>query len=296
MCLIIHKPAGVQIPLWIIESAAEYNPDGVGIMARDKAQRWLSIGNAKVAARLDALTNVEAAVHFRWATHGNVTTDNVHPFRLNNGGYLMHNGVLSKYAPLTKLNSHVSDSRMFVKKFVNPMIREYGNVHRMQMDAEVVGSAILTMMHGKFARFGSGWVEYDGAWYSNEYAWDCPLAYAYSASTSVATTMAAPYSNSMGQPMNTTPSWSTYSQQGAYFLTPDEHDKMLSTVIIYQDFIDVGQWADGTTDDDTLYAELFEGTLSMTEFLDNITDLTLCLFYEQLESQFSTIKPMAAIC
>lgn len=104
MCLIIHKPAGVEIPGELIRSAWEDNPDGAGIMymaANGPVIHKIMPGDCADPARyietmLAGLPDKELGVHFRWKTHGPITRENTHPFQLPGaGGYLMHNGVIS---------------------------------------------------------------------------------------------------------------------------------------------------------------------------------------------------------
>ena len=68
MCLIIHKPIGATIEKWVIDSAKEYNADGIGIMSAGKVERFLKIKTNKVYDKINKLDN--AAIHFRMATHG----------------------------------------------------------------------------------------------------------------------------------------------------------------------------------------------------------------------------------
>lgn len=193
MCLIIHKPAGQLVPLESIKSAMAHNPDGVGIMAEGKAQRWLKLKPSKVKRRLDRLQDIEAAVHFRWATHGKVTVENCHPYQTHDGGFLMHNGVMSKYKPahplaktggvymVKRLSEDVSDTREFIRLFVDPMLEKSGGVLDLEaVKSEAIGQQLLFMSpQGCFTRTGSAWQEHEGCHYSNIYAWDNDYQYSY---------------------------------------------------------------------------------------------------------------------
>ena len=97
MCLIIHQPAGATTPAALLRSAAEYDPDGFGFMGfdrRGRAQVERSSGPdvalAERLAREHAGRN--CAFHFRRRTRGSSLAENLHPFKLAPGLYLMHNG------------------------------------------------------------------------------------------------------------------------------------------------------------------------------------------------------------
>ena len=174
MCLIIEKPAGIDVPAWIVESALAHNEDGVGIMTAGRAERFLKIAPEKLVARINSL-QTDAAIHFRMATHGTITTDNVHPFKVKGGSYLMHNGILSKYAPSKGTAEPVSDTRIFVERFVNPMVEKHGKVLPDAIAKEATGQAILTMDRtGELIRIGTSWIKYQELHFSNTYAWDAP--------------------------------------------------------------------------------------------------------------------------
>lgn len=179
MCLIVQIPKGKKLDRWIIDSAAMYNPDGAGIMHSGQAEKWVNIKNGTLQSKLDELIDVDRAVHFRWATHGDVNHKNVHPFPIKNHGYLMHNGILSDYIP-NKFDKRrdMSDTRVFIRDFVNPMINFYGSVPKARLMDEIGGNAILLMdKAGNINRYGEGWVQHNGCWFSNEYAWDAPGKY-----------------------------------------------------------------------------------------------------------------------
>jgi len=171
MCLIIHKPKGETIEKWIIDSAKEYNPDGIGIMSGGKVCRSMKIKTAKVYDKINSLDN--AAIHFRMATHGTTDIKNCHPFKLNGDTFLMHNGIMSKYNP--PKDSNDSDTATFVKEYCNPDIAINGKLNLRFFEEAIRGQAIALMhKRGRITRHGSGWNTYAGCIFSNQYAWDSP--------------------------------------------------------------------------------------------------------------------------
>lgn len=98
MCLIVHRPAGSEIPGEYIENAMDNNPHGWGLMYADGGKIHVQKGflAAKLADALSVLGKRELFLHFRWATHGPKNEDNCHPFVVADGQYaVMHNGMIA---------------------------------------------------------------------------------------------------------------------------------------------------------------------------------------------------------
>ena len=171
MCLIVVKPVGVDIPDFVIESAAEYNADGFGIMYEGTAKRWKHRTVPQIKKLLKPLTDKNVAVHFRMATDGRISAKNAHPFKLSNQAYLMHNGILTKYR--TDKSAADSDTARFVKTFCNPLIAKHGSIPRKQLEHEITGNAIAIMQKdGVIKTYGHSWVNRYSCDFSNTYAWD----------------------------------------------------------------------------------------------------------------------------
>lgn len=176
MCLIIIKPAGKEIPPHVIESARTYNPDGFGIMSGGVAKRWKHRTVPQIRALLEKHQDKDAALHFRMATDGKVSVANSHPFKLRNGSYLMHNGILSAYR--TDKGAAKSDTRLFIETFANPVIAKHGSIPKKKLEKEIVGNAMAIMARdGVISTYGNTWPEHYGLRFSNEYAWDAPYDY-----------------------------------------------------------------------------------------------------------------------
>lgn len=100
MCLIAYVPDGRELDADVYASAFADNEDGIGIMSRLGVVKFLGKKMLKKAKRYIrtqlAPGQVEYAIHFRFATHGDVNLANTHPFVLPTGkDYMMHNGVIS---------------------------------------------------------------------------------------------------------------------------------------------------------------------------------------------------------
>lgn len=97
MCLAVYKPSGT-LPDW--EAYAEgfrSNSHGAGFAVVDGGSVHIHKGFFTFDAFREAFqpfANLQAAVHFRLATHGNKDKDNCHPFLVTDGLSLIHNGIL----------------------------------------------------------------------------------------------------------------------------------------------------------------------------------------------------------
>lgn len=130
MCLIAYRRAnaGITIAMESLRTARGVNPDGWGIMWSDGSrlhikkgfdESWEEVWNAIPG-------NYPSAIHFRYATGGGVSRDNLHPFLVLSGKGkrkdnratmalgLMHNGILP-YA-VAKASDNKSDTNNFVSE------------------------------------------------------------------------------------------------------------------------------------------------------------------------------------
>lgn len=130
MCLIIHKPAGLRIPAALLHAAAELNADGWGLMGFDPQGRLLLERHATIdperlleteAAHVDS----EFALHLRRQTRGSSGLDNVHPFRIVDGLYPMHNGTLPITAASAKESPRRSDTWHFSAEVLRPLAQRH---------------------------------------------------------------------------------------------------------------------------------------------------------------------------
>ena len=124
MCLIIHKPRGVEIPADLLEAAVSLNRDGWGLMGFAASgellvERHAAVVLSEILAAERRHRDAEYVLHLRKRTRGAANADNAHPFKVLDGVYLMHNGTL-------KLESRVagmSDSWHFVTDILRPLAR-----------------------------------------------------------------------------------------------------------------------------------------------------------------------------
>ena len=286
MCLIIHKPKGQEIPQWVIESAQEYNPDGVGIMAEGDSRKFLSIKPEVVRDTVNGFD--DCAVHFRMATHGRVDKANVHPFKMRGGAYLMHNGILHAYAPKKGCKAKKSDSALFVQHFCNPMILKNGSIPKKALEAEIGSNAIAIMnKDGSIHRYGKGWNEYKGCFMSNEYAWDAPYSYSGFGRGSRYYTTAHRQVRQLG---NESISGYTYANDyGSTYgddMEESLEDMVRSHLEIYLDDLPLDDYSEIGYNDLMLMDQLADDTITRYTFIDLASNETLVNLYRYTIKHF----------
>ncbi len=128
MCVILQIEPNVKFPTDKLERACDINPDGYGIAYLDKGIQVIrSVAKndpKEVADHLQRLNDRRVFVHLRYATVGEVSLENSHPFVLLSHRKvgdiaMMHNGTLSAYSPKEK---GVSDTKIFADTFAGPAV------------------------------------------------------------------------------------------------------------------------------------------------------------------------------
>lgn len=140
MCVILYAPPKHDIKEEYLVNAFINNPDGAGIMHYNKqGQVIYQKGFMDIDSMLNYWRKTDGefprAVHCRIATSGVINKENCHPFPINydleamkcemavsNIGCLMHNGVLDDYTPKEGMKSKYSDSMIFNKCVIAPLV------------------------------------------------------------------------------------------------------------------------------------------------------------------------------
>jgi glutamine amidotransferase len=118
MCLLVLKLENTALPLDHARSAAHSNDDGFGLAYHDGTQ-WQVHRTLDVLEHLRVLPEAfgrRALVHYRMATHGRVSVDNVHPFLVGEPDdpqsfVVAHNGMFSSMPR----DAERSDTRLMVE-------------------------------------------------------------------------------------------------------------------------------------------------------------------------------------
>lgn len=126
MCVIVAMPPGVRPSKEILRNCYDNNPDGWGIMYNGPYNGSPAVWTIKEHSSFDRFweafeevpNDSTVGVHFRIRTHGPTNKDNCHPFEVNNGLWLMHNGVI----PVETPNKSYSDTWHFVEHNLKALI------------------------------------------------------------------------------------------------------------------------------------------------------------------------------
>lgn len=174
MCMMIYSPRGKAISGNLLRHINARNGDGIGVMANGMAVRFLGRTQG-----IDALTLVRAlaaakipyGLHFRWATHGDLSAANVHPFAIpQTDMYVMHNGVIG-WLPTDGTRS---DTAVYVQDFLSfaPGFEARDYWQGVETDIGEDGNKMLVMDGaGSFRILNEhlgDWI--DGVWYSQTYS------------------------------------------------------------------------------------------------------------------------------
>ena len=96
MCVILQRKPGQAIHPDVIEACYTTNPHGFGIAWFDGTKVRITKGVkslSEIQALVKGLANYLSLIHFRWATIGEKTKDNCHPFHVGvYGAAMVHNG------------------------------------------------------------------------------------------------------------------------------------------------------------------------------------------------------------
>jgi hypothetical protein len=123
MCLVIHKPRDVELPQTLLDSAADYNPHGYGLMAFGadgelQVKRSVQTHKRELRALYREFRDHECVIHLRYGTSGAVDGPNTHPHEITPRLYLAHNGTVN----LPRHEPSRSDTWHFVNDYLRPVL------------------------------------------------------------------------------------------------------------------------------------------------------------------------------
>lgn len=189
MCIIVIKPKNAEFPTEeTLESCWAANPDGAGLMwsrgdcvAIEKGfMRYEDFLKAYKRVKVEVGTDGACVLHFRIATHGEVSPECCHPFPLTGDLEAMrktksypkvgiaHNGIIEG----RRTDKRTSDTMDYIANFVYPISRLcddwWENKHASKLvDEGLDGSRMCVLLaDGSVKTFGNFIVE-GGCYYSN---------------------------------------------------------------------------------------------------------------------------------
>src|SRR3990167_5573961 len=140
MCLIVYKPKGVPFNFTHLREGFESNHDGAGVMFRSGQTIAVRRGFWEYDALEKFLKSYpqtpEMVVHFRWASHGKVNSQNCHPIpiaakvpsevKVNCLKAVAHNGIIHGISNTEVLDTGKSDTVLFTEQFLSkvPLTQE----------------------------------------------------------------------------------------------------------------------------------------------------------------------------
>lgn len=170
MCVIIAKNKGSRLPtITELKNCFTYNGDGAGFMYTDNNEviidkgymNWENFKNKydELCKKYNDFINKSLVIHCRITTDGSTNPKNCHPFALSdNIGKMQktkttatvgvaHNGIISDYRPKQTDKRDVSDTILFIEKYLAPIQKEFKEFYKNQ--AFLDGIELIT--NSKFA-------------------------------------------------------------------------------------------------------------------------------------------------
>jgi hypothetical protein len=167
-----------------MRSAFYKNDDGWGMMRLSRRKnpiikKGLGKGEAGfqefLAAYNKYFAKYECAIHFRWATCGEVSVEQSHPYEVTPGVWLMHNG----HFAIPMYDNSKSDTWHF-SEMLNGIVqagwlRDTAITHLLEEAMGGSGNRLVLMDSEGFQIFNAGaGLVIDGVWYSNNCMWNAP--------------------------------------------------------------------------------------------------------------------------
>lgn len=183
MCIIVVKPAGVEFPTWkTLKNCFDANPDGAGFMYNNGNgdvsiekgfMTWSAFRKAVKLLKRRITNDTNVVMHFRIATHGEVSRECCHPFPLSNkieklrmtetdcNVGIAHNGIIHG----RKTSKLKSDTMDYIQNFLHPLYKLnrgfYQNKASENIIEETIDGSRLAIIDGK------GSLKMYGRWYSD---------------------------------------------------------------------------------------------------------------------------------
>lgn len=181
MCVIVHQDEQAWIDKETARKLWTTNPDGGGFAFVDdngdlqitKAMAFQTFWSEFEQAR-SVHGKRDYLLHMRIATHGAISLDNVHPFKVDDHTVMAHNGIIHAVTDMLPKDNSVSDTRLFVEHLLPQL--EPGWLDKPfivdMVDTYIDWSKLMFIttdpaLENTVYRIGN-WVKYEGLYLSND--------------------------------------------------------------------------------------------------------------------------------
>lgn len=183
MCIIIYKPKGKDLSRDLeknLITSFENNFDGAGFMHQEKGKVIIDKGFMYIEELFHALKkldvkNKDIVFHFRFATHGEISPENCHPFPITDKekeltlletvceAGIAHNGIIPF---CNDKKSHLSDTQIFIKKYLSKLNNSLNNPALHELILQSTESKFAIMTNNNVYLLGD-FIKKKGIFYSN---------------------------------------------------------------------------------------------------------------------------------
>lgn len=181
MCILIYKPAGIELPNDdILKACWENNPHGFGLTYHHKGLNIVKKGFMTLESHLeilhtlkDLLKDKNVILHYRFATQGSISSGNCHPFPVSCNikdlkrtqlktpyEIIAHNGIISEFHN-KKTKNDLSDTMIFTKRMFH--LGEHDESIQKILSS---GKFAILDKSGNVSLYGK-FIENEGIYYSN---------------------------------------------------------------------------------------------------------------------------------
>ncbi len=181
MCIAVLKKEGMILTEQTIRNCWEANDDGAGFMYAEKGKLHIHKGYFSLDKFLEAYEphkNKLAVLHFRIRTHGNIDTDNCHPFVVDNNLAFVHNGTITG---VSMHDNTKSDTWHFNEQIIKELRKKYKSffldpiMQKLIKDSIGWSKLIFLNSKGQYSIVGESAGTWDSnCWFSNGSYKDLP--------------------------------------------------------------------------------------------------------------------------
>lgn len=179
MCIAIYQPEGIRLSDDVLKNSFDNNEDGAGFayintdyhgVRRIKAYKTLDFESFKrqYERAIKIAPDSPFLVHFRIKTHGEISTFNCHPFKIDDDHVFMHNGII----PGMSVDKVKSDTQMFNEDYLKHLDGDWmfnKGIHAMIENIISMSKVVVMNIDGDVQIYNESKGSWkDGIWFSND--------------------------------------------------------------------------------------------------------------------------------